>query len=152
MFSIEKCIEYALKWAYNYNPNYYNFTLLGGDCTNFISQCMLAGGYEMDYSLNGWYYNSLNSRAPSWTGVNEFWSYAINNGKSVGVRLIETTIDNASLCDVVQLFNGERFYHNLLVTSIDDGVIKVTAHDNNVKNIPLKYYNYKGLRIAKVVL
>lgn len=151
MFSVENCIDYALKWAYDYNPNYYNFTSLGGDCTNFISQCMFAGGYEMDYSLNGWHYKSLNDRTPSWSGVNEFWSYAINNKKNVGVRLIESSLEKAQLCDVIQLYNGERYYHALLVTNLDDGVIKVTAHDNNVKNIPLKYYNYVGLRVGKIV-
>ena len=30
-------IEYAKKWAYKRNPNYYNFDLNGGDCTNFVS-------------------------------------------------------------------------------------------------------------------
>ena len=28
------------KWATRRNPKYYNFDKLGGDCTNFISQCI----------------------------------------------------------------------------------------------------------------
>ena len=152
MFSVENCLEYAFRWAYEYNPNYYNFTYLGGDCTNFISQCLFAGGFKMDYTPYGWYYNFVNDRVPSWTGVNEFWSYAINNDKSVGVKLKQVNLDNVELCSVIQLFNGDRFYHSLLVTSIDNGIIKVTAHDNNVKNVPLKYYNYKDIRIGNIVI
>ncbi len=152
MFIKEKCLEYAFKWAYNYNTKYYDFSNLGGDCTNFISQCMFNGGFEMDYSLYGWYYDTLNNRAPAWTGVNEFWNYAINNDKRVGVKLKEITLQEVELCDVIQLFNGERYYHNLLVTNLDNGIIKVTGHDNNVKNMPLRYYNYKSLRVGKVVL
>ena len=28
--------EYARRWAYGRNPLFYNFTGIGGDCTNFI--------------------------------------------------------------------------------------------------------------------
>ena len=89
MFNRDKAVEYALKWANSRNSNYYDFSYIGGDCTNFISQCMFYGGFKMDYSVYGWYYNSLNSRAPSWTGVNEFWNYAINNTGNLGVKLKE---------------------------------------------------------------
>ena len=33
-------VNYAKKWALSRNPDFYNFDLLGGDCTNFISQCI----------------------------------------------------------------------------------------------------------------
>ena len=36
----QKAIKYAKVWAYFRNPNYYNFDNIGGDCTNYISQCM----------------------------------------------------------------------------------------------------------------
>lgn len=42
--------EYAKKWAYLRNPQYYNYNALGGDCTNFISQCIFAGAPYMNYS------------------------------------------------------------------------------------------------------
>ena len=38
-----KVVEYAEKWAYSRNPKYYNFDLIGGDCTSFVSQCIFAG-------------------------------------------------------------------------------------------------------------
>ena len=34
----DKVIEYAKKWAYSRNPQYYNYDGIGGDCTNFASQ------------------------------------------------------------------------------------------------------------------
>ncbi|NLE03381.1 MAG: hypothetical protein GX638_01075 [Crenarchaeota archaeon] len=33
--------DYARKYYYNYDPD-------GGDCTNFVSQCLEAGGYKQD--------------------------------------------------------------------------------------------------------
>lgn len=35
--------NYADRWAYRRNPEYYDFNDLGGDCTNFASQCLLPG-------------------------------------------------------------------------------------------------------------
>lgn len=40
--------KYAKKWAYQRNPAYYNFDAVGGDCTSFASQCILAGSKVMN--------------------------------------------------------------------------------------------------------
>lgn len=39
----QAAFEYAKKWAFRRNPRYYNFEKIGGDCTNFASQCIYAG-------------------------------------------------------------------------------------------------------------
>jgi hypothetical protein len=50
-------VEYAHRWAYGRNPRYYDFEKLGGDCTNFASQCLYAGSGVMNYTPQlGWYY------------------------------------------------------------------------------------------------
>lgn len=36
-------VAYAHKWAYSRNPAFYDFSEIGGDCTNFASQCLYAG-------------------------------------------------------------------------------------------------------------
>lgn len=77
-------IKYAEKWAYNRNSEYYNFDDIGGDCTNFISQCIFAGSQIMNYNKNnGWYYINGNKKSPSWTGVEFLYKFLVNN-KSVG--------------------------------------------------------------------
>jgi hypothetical protein len=43
-------VAYARKWALSRNPAYYDYDPLGGDCTNFASQCVLAGGGVMNLS------------------------------------------------------------------------------------------------------
>ncbi len=45
----KKAVEYAHKWALKRNPLYYNFDKLGGDCTNFISQCIYHSCNIMNY-------------------------------------------------------------------------------------------------------
>ena len=151
MFDRQKAVDYALTWALERNPKFYDFSLLGGDCTNFISQCMYYGGYKMDYSKNGWFYIDLNRRAPAFTGVNEFWNYATTNNANFGVKLTPCPFYELELGDVIQLYNGERFYHTLIVTSLDGG-IKVSAHNTDTKNVPLNFYYYESLRCGKAVI
>lgn len=47
----EKVLKYAKRWAYDRNPQFYNFDNVGGDCTSFVSQCILAGSNVMKYIL-----------------------------------------------------------------------------------------------------
>jgi hypothetical protein len=51
--------SYAVTYYSSYNPNYYNFNSAGGDCTNFVSQALLAGGQVegSDSDSAGWWYN-----------------------------------------------------------------------------------------------
>ena len=50
MYNRQKVYEYAKKWAYGRNPKYYNFDPVGGDCTNFVSQCIYSGCGQMNYN------------------------------------------------------------------------------------------------------
>lgn len=57
-----QAVAYARRWALSRNPLFYDFTGIGGDCTNFVSQCLLAGCCVMDYEpVFGWYYRSAAS-------------------------------------------------------------------------------------------
>lgn len=47
-FSRERVQAYAHRWAFGRNPEYLAFDRLGGDCTSFVSQCLLAGGAPED--------------------------------------------------------------------------------------------------------
>ena len=51
-----RAVAYALRWALSRNPRYYDFEDIGGDCTNYVSQCLFAGCGVMNYAPeNGWY-------------------------------------------------------------------------------------------------
>jgi len=70
--------NYATMYWNNYNTNYGNFASMGGDCTNFTSQIIRAGGAPMRVSSTGWYYNRMSARA-NWTGAQLFYDFAMNN-------------------------------------------------------------------------
>ena len=63
-------VLYAHRWASGRDPQFYNYEAIGGDCTNFASQCIYAGtGVMNETPLYGWYYINANNKSPSWTGV-----------------------------------------------------------------------------------
>ena len=73
-------VEYANRWAYFRNPEFYDFSAIGGDCTNFASQCLLAGGGVMNFTPTfGWYYIGINDRSPAWTGVKYLFNFLTTN-------------------------------------------------------------------------
>ena len=49
-YNRDRAVEYARRWAFERNPLFENFAGIGGDCTNFVSQSVLAGGCVMDYT------------------------------------------------------------------------------------------------------
>ena len=115
-----KAVLYARRWAFSRNPQYYSFDGLGGDCTNFISQCVFAGAGVMNYTpVFGWYFRTPSDRTASWTGVQYFYNFLTSN-RGEGPFGVETDETNLRVGDVVQLQNeGGAYYHTLLVSGID---------------------------------
>ena len=150
-YNREHAIEYAENWAFRRNPLFYNFANLGGDCTNFISQCVFAGSCQMNYTPDtGWYFLSLNDRAPAWSGVEPFFEFITTN-RGAGPYGREVGSGDLLPGDVVQLGSREgRFYHSLLVTGARGNTYLVTAHSNDVLNRPLNSYHYDKARFLHI--
>lgn len=145
------CVRYARRWAYGRNPAYYNFDGLGGDCTNFISQCLFAGGAVMNFTPDtGWYYKNLNNRAAAWTGVDFLYRFLTSN-TNVGPFGEEIPLSGARPGDIVQLGNGAGdFYHSLLVVANAGGTPLLAAHTRDVYGAPLTAYSYGEARCLRV--
>ncbi len=142
--------NYAEKWALSRNPQYYDFSKIGGDCTNFASQCLLAGAPSMNFiETYGWYYKNINDRSPSWTSVKYFYEFIINN-KGVGPFGKIVNIKDCQTGDFIQLSNGTTFYHTLVVTNIFNNVPYVCAHSFDALFKPLTQYKYNTLRCIRI--
>ncbi len=152
----EKAVEYAHKWAFSRNPAYYDFSALGGDCTNFASQCVYAGAGIMNYKpVYGWYYVNAGNRTPSWTGVEYFYNFMVGN-TGVGPFMQLVDLHNILPGDVIQLkFDGPNFEHNPVVVSVgsvpDPSNILVAAHTFDADDRPLNTYPYTALRPLHVL-
>ncbi len=143
-------VAYARRWANDRNPAYYNFDELGGDCTNFASQCLFAGCGVMNYTPDvGWYYLSLNDRSPSWTGVEFLYNFLVNN-RLVGPYGRRVPIEQLVAGDLIQLGRADgSFYHTLVVLSTMP-TIRIAAHTDNSLDRPLATYNYAQARYIHI--
>ncbi len=67
-YSRELATNYATKNVYSSVPAYPNLRNMGGDCANFVSQCMLAGGIHYQ---DNWYIQKDDNKNPSPLNVNQ---------------------------------------------------------------------------------
>ena len=155
-YNREKAVAYAMQWAMGRNPQYYNFDTLGGDCTNFVSQCLYAGCGTMNFASDvGWYYRSLQDRAASRTGV-EFLRKSLLANRGPGPYGEALPLKKAQPGDVIQLtFDGQRYAHSLLVVEVGflpaPDAIKVAAHTLDTWGRTLASYQYQGAQLLHIL-
>lgn len=151
-----KAVEYAHKWAMGRNPAYYDFERLGGDCTNFASQCVFAGAGVANRNPNtGWFFENASNRAPAWTGVEQLHEFLVNN-KGAGPVAVEVQAEDVLPGDICQLsFDGIRFSHSPVVVALLDDpnpdTILVAAHTFNCDNRALSSYTYNKARYLHII-
>ena len=162
-------VQYALKYALKPNPAYRYFPLIGdtsGDCANFLSQCLKAGGVPLNYNQkNPWWYNSKGTSTTkddtwslSWTIAHSlYWLLKINNQSNLsGAKGMELqTSSDLDLGDLVFFENYKRhIFHSAIVTSFDAlGKPLISQHSFEAVNIPVSkswgavYIHYLKIRL-----
>ncbi|RDW18140.1 hypothetical protein CWR48_11160 [Oceanobacillus arenosus] len=134
-------VQYAERWWNGYNPEYHKFTV---DCTNFISQCLRAGGAPMHGASvreRGWWYVG-NNWSFSWAVAHSLRWYL--SGSRQGLQAKEM-MDAAKLIpgDVICYdFQGNgKWDHNTIVVAKDAyGMPLVNAHTDNSRH---RYWSYE---------
>ena len=146
-----KAVLYAEKYAFSQNALFGDFRDIGGNCTNFVSQCVFAGSCQMNYTPTfGWYYISLEERAPAWTGVQFFYNFLTSN-KGIGPFGRECTAEECEIGDIIQLGReDDGFYHSLLIIGFDADTPLVAAQTDDAYARPLSSYTYDYARYVKI--
>ncbi|OIJ68162.1 hypothetical protein WN71_010125 [Streptomyces mangrovisoli] len=131
-------VAYAAKYWNNYNPDYpdYSGEANGGDCTDFVSQVLKAGGWKhvpgYTNDFHKWF-GTADIQSDSFVGVNEFSWFALSSGRVTSLA----NVYQADVGDVIQIdFNKDGSKdHSMIVTSrSSSGVPYVTYHSTNTYN------------------
>lgn len=152
----KRAVNYAHRWAYGRNPAFYDYEDIGGDCTNFASQCIYAGSGVMNYTPTfGWYYIDANQKAPAWTGVEYLNNFLTRLKASVGPHAHEVELQDVRPGDIAQLsFTGESFQHSPFIVSARSpktlGDILIAAHSYDADDRPLDSYTFKKIRFLHI--
>lgn len=142
-FSKSNAIAYAEKYALVHNPSYISFDNNGGDCTNFASQILHAGGLPKTKT----WYNYSNP----WVRVKELRNYLINNNLAKEFNDLDSDCEGA----LIQFFNPELkdWTHTGFITySLGDDYL-YCCHSYDKLNYPLSLAYpliYKKIRILKI--
>lgn len=167
LYDREAAEKYALKYALQRNDDdWYVFDDLGGNCQNFGSQVMYAGGIPMDLKGDAvWKYydtepdesNSKKGRSTSWSGVTYFYDYALANDGFGLCAQVDANIYSAEAGDIMQVGDGTGDYVHTIVslgeiTDKDGNVIDINTVSNTTdrKNYPLSAYNCIYVRLIKI--
>ncbi|OUM90930.1 MAG: hypothetical protein BAA01_00430 [Bacillus thermozeamaize] len=139
-------VRYAESWWNGHNPQYRAFDV---DCTNYVSQCLRAGGAPMTHvgqRGKGWWYQGNGGTKDNWSyswAVAHSLRWYLATSKS-GLRALEkSAASQLELGDVICYdFDGDgRWQHNAIVTAFDHrGEPLVNAHTNNVRH---KFWDYR---------
>lgn len=151
----DAAVAYARKWGLARNPQYYDYDALGGDCTNFASQCLYAGSRVMNYKPTfGWYYIGPNNHSPSWTGVPYLYNF-LTRVSGIGPAGAEVLIARVEPGDISQFAGASpRFSHTQVIVSVGDppGLdnIRICAHTFDCLDRPLSTYHFQKIRFIHI--
>lgn len=157
-------VNYAIKYAVNPNKNYKYFELVngnGGDCTNFVSQCLKAGGATMDNNnIRPWWY--MSGKASICWGVAHslYWYLKMNQSTNRNIiKGIEVNdVEELEIGDLIFYENYKNtIFHAAIITSIIDVSGKkeprISQHSYNQLNETYKKnYDYKKEHFLKIIL
>ncbi|SDZ19555.1 Putative amidase domain-containing protein [Evansella caseinilytica] len=134
-------VKYAERWWNEFNPSYRRFE---NDCTNFVSQCMKAGGAPMvgkPDRAKGWWYTGK-SWSYSWTVAHALRWY-LSGGKS-GLQASEVQrAEELMIGDIICYdFTGDDHWQHTTVVVAKDGEEQplVNAHTANSR---MRYWAYE---------
>ncbi|WP_229348726.1 amidase domain-containing protein [Streptomyces sp. UNOB3_S3] len=124
---------YAEKYWRNYNPEYRSYNDAGGDCTNFISQALRAGGWKdaqgSASDSTKWWYNSK-AESTSFVGANEWSWYAMSSNRVTNLK----NVYQMDVGDILQMDfdrDGSKDHSMIVTYKSRIGIPYMTYHSTN---------------------
>jgi len=122
-------VNYARCYAYGYNPAYRNWISDDADCTNFVSQCVRAGGWPMTSGFYWWlpcyWWYGTYSRSNSWTVAHDFFVFTVGNGR--GTTSTETNLQPGDILSIDYEPDG-RINHQMIVSGKNSSGLLLCGH------------------------
>lgn len=122
VYSVNTAVQYADTYAKNYNPAYSNFNSSGGDCANFVSQCLLAGKLP---ATGTWY-----TYSSAWKSTTNLKNYLVNN--HLGVLVNNPSSNNIFKGNPVFYQSGSVWAHSAICVGTNaSGTPIINAHNGD---------------------
>ena len=152
----------ALAYLYEYcgkrNPQWHAYDAVGGNCMNFGSQVLLAGGIPEDRrGSEKWYWDGQNDLDLSWINVGRFYDYCRKNEGYGLVADTEAGYYTGEVGDVLIVgFNGDH-RHTTIISDVvfdENGQVVdylISCNTTNYRDFPAGAYYYTFHRLIKII-
>lgn len=148
---------YMRQYDHQRNDRWYAYDEVGGNCMNFGSQVLLAGGIPMDEEGGSkWYWHAQNDLDLAWINVGNFYRYARENEGFGLVADTEANYYTGQVGDILIL--GADGGHNH--TTVISGIVRDAAGETvdyllcsnttNYTDFPAGAYYYTSHRLIKI--
>ena len=168
-YNSKAALDYAYTWTGKTelirNPEYESYDTRGGNCCNFVSQCLLNGGIPFDVvdAVWKWYGGEVDNTeqrtgfSESWTNSEAFYKYCTEN-----VVGMVTDIPQNVYCgrpgDIIQYLNSDGVAkHSAIITKViydDDGNVLdflVSCNTTDKVDAPMESYGYNDFRLIRII-
>lgn len=144
IFNITEACSYAEAFALKPNPSYKYFENIGGDCTNFISQILIAGGLKQTHLWKPY--------TIPWIRVEDLYLYLTR-------QKLATKLPNKNSLSkgcIIQFYTPKagRFFHTGFITyELPNNDYLYCCHSYNKLNYPLSEiypHRYPVIRCLKI--
>ena len=158
-------VDYAHLHAQQRSEDWADYGRYGGNCQNYASQCLLAGGIPMDISGNAvwkWYGTTPNGyatpygRSASWSSVESFRDYARRNRGYGLAALVDAPYYSGQPGDLLEMGLGDAWKHTVIITGlVADSAgntvdYLVDSNTADLRNYPAGAYSYTKQSLVRI--
>jgi Putative amidase domain len=149
-------VQYLYYYAKTPNSSYRNFETSGtrgGDCTNFVSQAMRAGGWKDVFNSpfdalsqasradqNLWWYNSI-AQSYTWINAGYFFNFINSRPRAKTIGRVADLVPGDVISADLDPAANDGVDHTMVVSKkANDGTIYLAYHTNNQIDFP--FYDF----------
>lgn len=161
----EAAVSYSHRWVGQRNGDWDDFTGQGGNCQNYVSQSLYAGGIPRDISGRtmwswkrpGTWLPEDKERSLSWINVEVFRQYvSFNHGYGLSA-LPDAPYLEGEIGDVIQMGFPDRWSHTVLISRVITDArgntvdYLVNSNTADLKNFPVSAYTLPCQTLTKIL-
>ena len=142
------------------NPGFMAYDDYGGNCMNFGSQVLLAGGIPMDTDggyETGWYWFGQHSATLPWVNVGWFLEYAAAEREHGLAAVVNAPYFSGETGDIITMGVDEPANHTTVILDVirDENGLPIDyllcSNTADLRNFPASAYYYTNRQLTKII-
>ena len=151
---------YMRQYDHQRSDAWYAYDDVGGNCMNFGSQVLLAGGIPMDTDggyETGWYWFGQHSATLPWVNVGWFLEYAAAEREHGLAAVVNAPYFSGETGDIITMGVDEPANHTTVILDVirDENGLPIDyllcSNTADLRNFPASAYYYTNRQLTKII-